>query len=674
MELDLIGRIENTHLSTSKPLLPLFEAIINSIQAIEDRKISEGTITIEIERTSDLFNDDGENAHPIWSFKISDNGIGFNEDNFKSFNKADTTLKKAKGGKGIGRFIWLKAFDRVIVESIYKKDEHYEKRNFVFKLSEKGIEDDTLVDYPDPRYLTAVTLAGLKEGFQQFCPRKMDVLAEKTIEHCLAYFVAGHIPIIQIHDPSNNRTVVLNDIFRDIAKSTLEEVPFVLKGHNFVLSILKLFKAHTKHDLHLFAHNRQVKQYSIDSDIPDLTKKLFDTELQQEFSINAFLTGNYLDQIVNQERTSLNFISQADDTIQFQSEIAEEELKAKALEIIAEKLSPYLTSIRESKTKRVHDFINVSAPQYKPLLKYKPEILEQIKPDLKDDKLDLELYKHQQGLELEIKKETQVLFKEIDKVEDMEGYKEKFDPYFAKLIEVGNFKLSQYILHRKVVLEILRKQISKSTENAYFLEDSIHKIIFPLKATSDQIPLENQNLWLIDEKLNYHQYLASDKPLNKLENVEVDSKKRPDIIIFNQPFALVSDSKPYQSVVILEFKKPMRNDYKDEDNPIDQVLGYVENILEGKALDKAGRPFNIPKNTPFYAYIICDITPALEKQAQRRSFIKSTDGLGFFGYVKEPLNTYIEIIGFDKLINDAEKRNQILFEHLNIFSFAQNPE
>jgi hypothetical protein len=666
MELDLIGRIENTNLSTAKPLLPLFEAIINSIQAIEDRGNSDGIISIEIERTEDLFGDDGENIHPIRSFKITDNGIGFNEINFKSFNKADTTFKKSKGGKGIGRFIWLKAFDKVVIESIYKNSQGYEKRNFTFKLSDKGIEDHILIKDQEPKFSTTVFLSGLKETYQQFCPRKAEDIAEKIIEHCLVYFVSGRLPIIQLRDPANNKTMVLNDVFGNIARDTLEEVHFTLKSHDFKLSILKLFNTHTQHELHYFANNRQVKQYTLINEIPDLAKRPIDLEKQQEFTVSSFLAGPYLDKIVNPERTALTFLVDSADSIKFSSEISEEELKEKTVEVLKEKLTPYLLSIRETKTERIKHFINETAPQYKPLLKYKPEIIEQLKPDLKDDKLDLELYKFQQGLDLEIKNESKKVFNEIENTQDLEEYKSKYDSYFEKMIEVGNSKLSQYILHRKLILELLKKQISIKTDSTYFLEDSVHKIIFPLRATSDDIPLANQNLWLIDEKLNYHQYLASDTPLNKMENVEVDSKKRPDVIVFNNPFALVSDNKPYQSVVILEFKKPMRNSFNDEENPIDQVLGYVENILAGKALDKNGRPFNLPPHTPFYAYIICDITPTIERYANRNSFIKSTDGLGFFGYVKDPLNTYIEIISYDKMIIDSEKRNQILFEHLNI--------
>jgi hypothetical protein len=51
MQIDLAGRVKNTNLSPSKVLWPLFEAITNSIHAIEDAGINNnGRIHIMIER------------------------------------------------------------------------------------------------------------------------------------------------------------------------------------------------------------------------------------------------------------------------------------------------------------------------------------------------------------------------------------------------------------------------------------------------------------------------------------------------------------------------------------------------------------------------------------------------------------------------------------------------
>ncbi|MBF0343701.1 MAG: hypothetical protein HQL06_05650 [Nitrospirae bacterium] len=188
-----------------------------------------------------------------------------------------------------------------------------------------------------------------------------------------------------------------------------------------------------------------------------------------------------------------------------------------------------------------------------------------------------------------------------------------------------------------------------------------------MKTTSDEITYEQQNLWIIDEKLSYHNYLASDVPLNKLENVSIDSEKRPDIIIFNNPFAFVDGESSYSSIVIIEFKRPGRNTYTEEDNPIGQIYGYIRKIIGNKAKDKDGRPILINKNTRFYAYILCDFTEKLITLAEDNGMTKSPDDMGYFNY-NSNLKTYLEIISFDKLIQDASKRNRVLFDKLNLHS------
>ncbi|NJN71930.1 MAG: hypothetical protein HC799_03495 [Limnothrix sp. RL_2_0] len=59
---DLNGRVQNINLPASKALLPVFEAIINSIQAIEDRKINTGYITVKLIRRNEQSEFIGENS------------------------------------------------------------------------------------------------------------------------------------------------------------------------------------------------------------------------------------------------------------------------------------------------------------------------------------------------------------------------------------------------------------------------------------------------------------------------------------------------------------------------------------------------------------------------------------------------------------------------------------
>jgi|GEM_PF-4085272 len=57
-------------------------------------------------------------------------------------------------------------------------------------------------------------------------------------------------------------------------------------------------------------------------------------------------------------------------------------------------------------------------------------------------------------------------------------------------------------------------------------------MIFPMGATSKDIFFEQQNLWVVGERLCYHILLTSDKKLNSVPGTEGTSGKEPDIFAF----------------------------------------------------------------------------------------------------------------------------------------------
>jgi hypothetical protein len=132
MKIDLAGKIKNTHLPRSKPLFPMFEAVVNAFQAIEDagETVSSPSIEIVVERDPVLPGVDMDGD--VNDFTVIDNGIGFNEGNLDSFFTSDTQYKLSGGGKGIGRFIWLKAFKYAGIESHYRENGKLVKRAFKF--------------------------------------------------------------------------------------------------------------------------------------------------------------------------------------------------------------------------------------------------------------------------------------------------------------------------------------------------------------------------------------------------------------------------------------------------------------------------------------------------------------------------------------------------------------
>ena len=98
--------------------MPVFESVVNSIQAIEDAGNNfSGKIQVEIQRSlQQTFSDFGKKRKgpdphkDIIGFVIEDNGIGFNDENLNSFEEFDSMLKANRGCRGIGRLMWLKAF------------------------------------------------------------------------------------------------------------------------------------------------------------------------------------------------------------------------------------------------------------------------------------------------------------------------------------------------------------------------------------------------------------------------------------------------------------------------------------------------------------------------------------------------------------------------------------
>src|SRR5438093_12232325 len=98
MKIDLRGRVKNTKLAPANGLLPLFEAVINSIHAIEENKAAAGKITVTIERSpiQGVLQAEGPvTIEPIDNFLVMDNGAGFTERNFTSFDTADSRVKAA---------------------------------------------------------------------------------------------------------------------------------------------------------------------------------------------------------------------------------------------------------------------------------------------------------------------------------------------------------------------------------------------------------------------------------------------------------------------------------------------------------------------------------------------------------------------------------------------------
>lgn len=664
MKIDIAGRVNNIILACNKPLLPLFEAIINSLDSIEDLQDKKETyikIIIERDKTQMNLELEGKSYEPIKNIIIEDNGVGFNNDNYKAFITSDTRFKTSKGGKGIGRFLWLKAFDKVHIESIYEENNFFKKIIFDFFLNEKGIENESIQDSKENKIITRVNLKGFKKQYEERCPKKSHTIAEKIIEHFLIYFLLNNCPKIILIDEEDE--IDLNKLYFDNYKCYSASKSFSVKEKKFSIESLRLYSGEEQnHKLYFCANRREVDNENLSKNIPNLNFKLKDKD-GKSFCYISYLTGSFLDDRVNTNRTGFDIPLTKD--LDFPDELTFDEIKRNAIDEIKKDLEIFLEPIREEKSKRIKKYISEKSPQYKPILKYEEYLLDEISLDISDDELETELLNINHKLNLKAKEETKNCLKKIRDSKSIIEFKKEYLILIEKVTDISKSNLSKYIIDRKCILDLFENRLKMQNDNSYDLESSIHEIIFPLHKTSEEISYENQNLWIIDEKLSYHFLLASDKPLKTLESIGIESDKRPDLIVFNNTMVLADQKQSYSSIVIIEFKRPMREEYSDDENPINQIYKYIEDIKKGTKKDKDGRPLILSESTPFYCYIICDITDKIKEFARFAALEKTPDQKGFFGFNKSE-NCYIEILSYSKLLEDSQKRNRILFEKLNI--------
>ena len=93
-------------------------------------------------------------------------------------------------------------------------------------------------------------------------------------------------------------------------------------------------------------------------------------------------------------------------------------------------------------------------------------------------------------------------------------YETQFKLQISKISDANKAALSDYVAHRKIIIDLLSTGIRKIDNEKFSKEEFIHNLIFPMKYSSDDIDYESHNLWLIDERLAYSSYVASDVSLN----------------------------------------------------------------------------------------------------------------------------------------------------------------
>lgn len=668
-----IERIVRDIKTRSTSLTPIIEAVCNSIEAI-GKTVADGKIRIVLKRdgSQDLGMEGAPVKGEIIAVDIIDNGEGFTDENRESFDTFKSDHKLSSGGKGFGRFMFLKYFNRVTVESIYRKEDVYYRRTFTFGHADEIIEDETNNSLKGTEHQTGTTIH-LSSIKSKDLDKGIDVIARKLVERLLSYFASDDpsIPTISIEEEDGSDKRILNKYVGPT--SDIQQIgdakPIEVQGrdhkYQFTVKVYKIYYSAITNKICLTANLREVTESSLHNFVPEFKETMSEITsegTQKNFMVKVYVQGDYLDENVTTERDGFNF-DKENETPLF--ELSEKMIYKEAAQVAKSLFSSDIEDRYKRKKADVEHYVFSQAPWNKTLLK-----------DVDMDSIpvgisafDLEMRFQKMKFEKEQKariaiNEYMTKSEEEEEEIDVAQMEEDVNHILELVTESQKNDLAHYVCQRMKVIELYDELRRRMENGKAHKESEMHNLFFPMVKTDREVDYESNNLWLLDERFNFTQFIASDKVISKVDH------KEPDLALFYEEgkFFRNGDNVITSPIVIVEFKRPKRTNYPDDENPIMQALRYAQKILDGKyempdGLEKIDVD---SKRTPVYVYIVCDIAKKIEEFAKMTGSLSiAPDGEGYFGYLKD-FNAYVEIKSYKKVIADAKMRNQIFFHKLGL--------
>lgn len=665
--------VETVDLTPQDAFLPLFECVVNSIISLIKTKIAfeKKQIHIKIIRGDLPSQTSLDNIKTIHSIVITDNGLGFDDTNFASFETPFTKTNKEYGCKGIGRFTVLAAFKSLRVCSNYKENDIWKYREFIFD-TEKEV---TIVNQVNSEQFENKTTIELIDCFnpaiKDRTAKSIDDISKEIMQQCLIYYLSGSLPTIEISDSEDNKVEIINDLFDQVSKERERE--FSLGNHEFKAYVIKTPKEGNRanHYVSYCANSRVVGQPKSISKF----NSLFSYPLEQEgklYFLDVYLVSEYLNKKVYNVRNGFSIPREKEKGLFDSSDlISFQEIEEKLTTILEEEYEPHVKETQERSLNELKSYISNYAPRYKSLLN-NAEILRTIPPNLSDDKKEEALYKISFNARKTVEKKLQDF---IDNKSVNEESIQQIKNDIKEKISFDVDSLADYMTRRKAIIDLFDKFLEADNNGKYKLEEDIHNLIFPMGLTNEEVSYESHNLWLLDERFLTYKFIGSDKSITSISQKK--SSKEPDIIclqdnpqMFDNPIGFGDKSNgELNSLVIFEFKRPgetahqkNKGDYRWEFS--DLIEPYFDEFLYSP--DKKnykGKQVIVKDNTPKFGYIIVDVIPPLLETYNKGKGWKRTP-FGSFYKMNTDLNLHLEVMTFTKLIEYAKNRHLPFFNKL----------
>lgn len=625
-------------------LLPVLEAMSNSIHSINDR-FSEATASTK--GNIKVVVTDGE-TDDTFTVTICDNGEGLDDENMHAFLTPFTGRKLRKNGQGFGRFIGFKVFERISYTS--KISKAADPSSFLFNVY--ADEEITPLEQSLPLPFGRGCSVRYSDVRSEYIPRWLELNEElfldRVTQNFLTYLAAGTMPqtdIVYNGNSTNLRThFVKRFSHEEQHKFTLE---LDSKSYEFTLDVSRseYGKPYSSHTLLFFADNRILgKGRSIQN---KLGRSYFERSDGTKYVVVAAVSGAFLDENANSDRT---FLEASEEQIV--------EIIDKACDLIGETENDQRLKIRADQSESV-----VALLQGHPLLRFGldgktvAQYVEKKPANWKAENFisDLSLQR------LRAERRWSRYLKES--FADEKIFQSRKDEILEQVTDTYRDALCEYVVHRRAVLEVADALRRFDSSERMHPEDAIHDLIFPRYSDTTATKYYRHNLWLLDERLSFVSYASSDRTLHGGRRKAGD--KVIDIGFYDEVY--VAGGEGTSAVMAVEFKRPGRDDYKIDAigrDPVKQIRETIQQIRErGSFITKQGATIEVPSSTQITAYIIADLEPSLREVAEYHDFQKSWDEKSLFHYHKK-YKIYTGIFGYNKLLEDAKKRNSPFFDVL----------
>lgn len=649
-------------------MVPLYEFLVNSFQSIAERYGAEnvkdkGKVLINIERSQ---RNGGDLLNPITAVSIEDNGIGFNDVNFSSFTRAYSEKKAQLGGKGVGRFAALAVFDAIEIESVYEGEQGTRfKRCCRLARSSKSEVEDISHGPTDEEIRTIIHLKNIREEYsEETAGVNTDELAANLLQHVFLYFINNQAPEVIVNDGTS---IINLDDSGVIQEKVIFSADCQHANTNFSVFGVRKEKENVNWVMYC-AHNRAVMKKKLKTILPLIDGPITLDKHNMYFDI--YILSDYLDSIVKSGRNGFNF-PKKNDASEKQGELStikidEAVIDDLIVETLEDRLKDVVNDLRKTREKQVEKFMSGDDGIEYRNVKITPAFLNKLGANATHKEIRNYLTEEKIRRSEYINEQKDILM-ERD-YSNQADYQELMQRVLQLYQEENSEQLAKYVRHRKVILELMERYLGwvDSSNEKYKNELALHNIIYTMGATQADMSYDKHNLWILDDRLAFYRYIASDKSIRSHEalNNPTASRKEPDIALYDVPFVYgeKDDGDEIKTIVVFELKRPERDiTYLQY---IQQSDEQINGLREGLRKDDNGSRLPAQPNTPIFFYYVCD-------EKAYNSLVKD---LSHHNYYATPYNsivqadhiTHKEILTYRTLLANAKRRNKMFFKKLGL--------